>query len=279
MDLLQVISVIVLAILPAFVWSYIFLGKSDECRSTLLKVFFWGGLATLPLLLYRMSWQFFPSLNFIANIKEQTSETTIMLGDGINFPIAHLLIFMTIGMIEEILKAFVINKSVPKKQINSIADAVEYSIAGSLGFAFVENIFYLGEVYTIIGSSAIIAMFVSRAVFATFAHVLFSAIFGYYHGIGLFAKENIKDLETVGDTASLEQRMGFRVPYLWKVRIFRIEELLVGLCYAGALHAFYNIFLEMGYNLFLIPFLVFGTMFVSRLLKRESVRAVANFGN
>lgn len=271
MQVLQIVAIVILAILPILAWSYIFLNKTDESKRLMLKVFVWGGLSTLPLLLYRWLWTFFPDLNFIKTITDVTAGNYITLGSLVTVPIGLVMIFMTIGFLEELLKSLVVRKIVPRKEIDYIADAVEFSIVAALGFAFVENIFYLAEVYYVIGSSALIKMFISRALFATFAHTLFSGIFGYYYGISVFAAKNVDNWKSSLD---LKMIKGLEKPLPWlsRIRVFRMEEILIGLCYAGALHAFYNIFLELKFTMFLIPFLVFGFIVLNRLLNLERKR-------
>ena len=109
----------------------------------------------------------------------------ITLGTMLVVPISYILIFMTIGILEEYLKALIVRIKVPKKEIHFVSDAVEFSIVAGLGFAFIENISYLGEIYVVVGSGAMIKRFISRALFANFAHALFSGIFVYYYAVYL----------------------------------------------------------------------------------------------
>lgn len=269
MSLLQLLAIIILSITPALAWGYFLLAKSDESRPLMVKAFFWGGVATVPLLIYRFLWNIFPSFNFTKTVGEAAADKVINLGHAITIPLSYIIIFMTIGILEEYLKSFVVRKKIPHKEINCIGDAVEFSVIAALGFAFVENIFYLGEVYTLLGSGALIKMFIARALFATFAHMLFSGIFGYYYGLSLFADQNLKTAKKKWDLRLINY-LGNKFPILNKLKIVQVEETFLGLIYAASFHAIYNIFLELKFTIFLIPFLVFGCVYLHRLLHLKS---------
>ncbi|PIQ79761.1 hypothetical protein COV81_01040 [Candidatus Peregrinibacteria bacterium CG11_big_fil_rev_8_21_14_0_20_41_10] len=268
MNVLQWLAIIILALLPIITWSYLLLGRTNENRQLLLKVFTYGGLATVPLLLYRWSWNLFPSFNITTTLSNLADGKTVNIGSFLVIPLSYILVFLTIGIFEEYLKSLVIRKKVPHIEINSVADAVEFSLVAGLGFAFVENVFYLGEIYYLVGSSALIKIFISRALFATFAHMLFSAVFGYYYGISMFASKALEKNRCAFDVQIIRKIVEY-IPSLNKIKLFQFEEILLGLIYAASLHAIYNIFLELQITVFLIPFLVFGVILLVKLLKLE----------
>lgn len=272
MQLLQWIAIAILALIPILAWAYIFLNRTNESRQLLVRTFFLGGLFTLPLLLYRISWNYFPDLNFISFITNKSDHLLLTIGPSIIVPVSAIFIFILVGLLEEILKATAVVKFVPKSEYQSVGDVVEYSIAAGLGFAFIENIFYIGEIYFLFGSFTLIPLFISRALFATFAHALFSGLFGYYYGIGVLRRNK------QGQQISHEQRdikfirkLAGKYKFMNVNKIFKVEETFLGLIYASSLHAIYNIFLEINFTLFLIPFLVFGFTFLTDLLKSAKV--------
>ena len=62
----------------------------------------------------------------------------------------------------------------------------------ALGFAFAENTFYLINIWKNLDVQTFTSVYLLRAVFSTFAHCLFSTIYGYYFGLALFSKKNLQ---------------------------------------------------------------------------------------
>ena len=260
MSVLQWIALIILAITPVIIWAVLLLRGTKEHKALLLKVFCWGAVATLPLLLYRYSWQIFPELNVFAWLNSMSSVGGVSL---LAIPLPLLISFLLIGLTEEVVKSLVLRYKVPTKEIKSPPEAIEYSIAIALGFAFVENISYFAEVYTHYDGKVLIGIFISRTIFATFAHILFSSLFGYYYGVAVLAKKVIKERQRYQVRAVLWLKSKF--PSLNKVELFAKEELFLGLMYAALTHAAYNIFLELQLTYLLVPFLLLGSIELKRL--------------
>ncbi|PMQ00845.1 MAG: PrsW family intramembrane metalloprotease [Dictyoglomus sp. NZ13-RE01] len=87
--------------------------------------------------------------------------------------------FFGIGLIEEGSKFLIIYKYLyPKEDFNNPFDGIVYSVMVGLGFATLENIFYVVEGGV---STAIL-----RAILAIPDHFLFSLVMGYFLGLAKF---------------------------------------------------------------------------------------------
>ncbi len=70
-----------------------------------------------------------------------------------------------------------------RREFDGVVDGVVYAGLAGAGFAFSENVFYLGHAYQADGPDALSAVFFARCVMAPFAHPLFTACVGL--GLGL----------------------------------------------------------------------------------------------
>jgi len=113
----------------------------------------------------------------------------------------------------------------------------------------------------------LLVSFVFRAIFSTFAHILFSGIYGYYYGIAYFADPIWS--EQVRKKRHFFVNLIHTVMHMKRNRIFANEKVTEGLCIAVILHAFFNIMLEMNLTFFMVPFLVLGYSFLDYLFKRK----------
>lgn len=160
----QSILIAAAAILPAFIWLIFFL-KEDihpEPKRLIFFTFMGGAFATLPALFFQVAFQ-----EFFA------------------FFLSGLFIYLIVlALIEEVLKFgaayFVINKN---REFDEPVDAMIYMIAAAMGFAAVENVFILSNVFDSADSVGIAAhVLVFRFVGAVLLHVIASALLGYYWG-------------------------------------------------------------------------------------------------
>lgn len=254
-----------LAAFPAGAWAYIFYKKQPEDRLPSLMTFGIGTLAVFPILLYKYLWKFFPNINIFAYAKNFENDLIGFSGFAM-IPLSVIITFAFIGLIEEVMKQSVVH-SVDDRRIRHIDDSIMFSILAALGFAFTENILYFYNIWATQGAEHLLVPFLFRSVFSTFAHILFSSIFGYYYGIAHFARPLLR-------RELLNNRHSF---WDWYHRVFRFktatlfheEKMFEGLTIAVVLHAVYNIFLEMNWTFIMIPYLVFGYMFVSWLLAQK----------
>lgn len=255
----------ILALIPVIIWGYIFYKKHPEARKLVLLAFIGGIVSVTPLLAYKFLWQYFPWINAFIWTRNISADllglTHILL-----VPLPVIVTFMFVGVIEEVSKIFSVRYS-SEKYFKSIDDAIELSIIAALGFAFVENIIYFYNIITIRGIEQIFWPFALRSIFSTFAHILFSGIFGYYFGIAHFAapiyKKEIKR-KRYPVISFLHKHFHFRSDVL-----FKDEKILEGLLIAVFLHAVFNIFLEMQWAFLLVPYVFVGYFWLSYLLKKK----------
>jgi protease PrsW len=90
--------------------------------------------------------------------------------------------FFLIGPIEELFKLLAVWMTIYRRQdFREPIDGIVYATTAALGFASVENAIYLLQMGP--------AVLVSRAIFATPAHILFSSMWGYSLAVARFRRE------------------------------------------------------------------------------------------
>jgi RsiW-degrading membrane proteinase PrsW (M82 family) len=243
----------IFSLLPILAWATFLLYKHNEKRNLVVNTFMLGALMVVPLLVYKHLWNYVPILNF----KEAfgSMQSTVL---------SLIFLFLTVGIIEEFLKHFVAGR-VEHKEINSIDDAIEFSIMAALGFSFAENTIYFIQVWQNMGQEVLWQLVGFRSLFSTFAHVLFSTIYGYHFGLALFATPVYKDMSK----KRFDKRFINFLHKFTKIKssaLFHEQQIFAGLFYASVLHAIFNTTLELGYTKFLVPFLIFGLMHVMSLI-------------
>lgn len=262
--ILQIIAACAfLAAFPAGAWGYIFYKKQPEDRKHTFLTFLVGALAVFPLLLYKYLWKFFPSINIMEYSKNFENDLVGISGFAM-IPVSVIIMFLFVGVIEEIMKMSAVH-AVDDNRIRDIDDAVMFAILAALGFAFTENILYFYLIWAKQGPENLLIPFLFRSLFSTFAHILFSGVFGYYYGVAHFAKPLLQqELRNHRHTFWDWYYKVFR----WKTaELFHEQHMLKGLTIAVVLHAVYNIFLEMNWTFIMVPYLVIGYLYVSHLFK------------
>lgn len=172
--------------------------------------------------------------------------------------LASILTLLVVGVLEELVKSGVV-RFIDKTRIGiqTINDAVEYSILAGLGFAFVENISYFYQIWQ--NSSSIAeAVFpmVFRSIFTVLGHAVFSGIFGYFYGIAKFSMPILEAKIWMGERSKSIQILS-KILGTNEANAFRQVTLFKGLFIAMAIHVAFNFALEM--NQFLpVVFLVGG---------------------
>lgn len=252
-----------LALFPAVAWGYIFYKKQPEDRFHTAITFIIGALAVFPILLYKWLWKYFPGINILSYVKNFENDL-IGISGLVVIPLSVILAFAFIGVIEEIMKQSVVH-AVDDNRIRHIDDAIMFSILAALGFAFTENILYFYSIWTKQGPEHLLVPFLFRSLFSSFAHILFSAMFGYYYGIAHFAKPLLQEELRNNRHTFLDW---YHKAFRWKTaELFHEQKMLEGLTLAVGLHAMYNIFLEMNWTFIMVPYLLFGYLFVSHLFQ------------
>lgn len=268
--LAKIIVSIVLAAVPAVIWAYIFLKKNKEPMTTVFVTFVAGMISVAPIMLYKMSWRYFPELDLFSYFDKFENDILGFTNIAI-LPLGVLLSFLLVGMIEEYMKHIAVDAT-DNGKIRSIDDAIELSIVAALGFSFVENIMYFFYIWQYQGVDTLYLSFVFRSIFSTFAHILFSGIYGYYYGIAYFAEPIFQ--EEIKQKRSPIRKFLHKLLNFKSSTLFAQEKITQGLFYAVVLHALFNVMLEMNFTFFMVPFLVFGYMILTYLLamKRNHIK-------
>jgi len=157
---------------PSAAWLLFYLRKDvhPESNRMILKVFFFGMIVALPVVLAEMG---------------ITGEI-----NKLNLPhllISVLSIFLGVALVEELIKYLVVREKVLEHhEFDEPIDAVLYMIIAALGFAASENIliiFSLGPKF-LLGDVFSISIF--RFLGATFLHGLASGIMGYFLALSIY---------------------------------------------------------------------------------------------
>jgi RsiW-degrading membrane proteinase PrsW (M82 family) len=262
---MYLLSSVLLACVPALIWGYIFYKKDPVYRPKAIITFLMGILSVFPILLYKWSWQFFPEMNVFSYTSTMNADV-LHLTPHLFLPIGTVLAFMFVGVIEEYMKHVVVEKT-DKGFFRNIDDSIEFAIIAALGFAFVENILYFYYIWQAQGFEILFVSFVFRSVFSTFAHILFSGIYGYFYGIAYFAEPMWSD--EVRKNRHPIMNFFHKIMHFKRDRVFAAEKITEGLFLAVVLHALFNILLELGLTYFMIPFLLFGYSYLDNLFKKK----------
>lgn len=269
-SILKLILAALLAIVPAAIWGYIFYKKQQGQKRMLFATFGMGALFVTPLLIYKYLWQFFPWINAF-HYTEKYNNDLVGLSTFGTIPLGVILTFMIVGVIEELTKLWAV-KLTDKKRICSIDDAIEMCIMAALGFSFAENIVYFYNIIALRGTEGIMYPFIFRSLFSTFAHIMFSGILGYYYGLALFATDIVKEKHTEKRYRLVKATA--KILNFPRATLFHDEKIAQGLLIAIALHAVFNIFLEMNWTFLLVPFLTGGYIYVSYLLEKKEAHKI-----
>ncbi len=262
---MQIALTILLALIPAVIWGYIFYTKDPVDRPKTLQTFLFGIASVLPILLYKWSWNTLPEIN-VFTYADHLKTDIFQFTPYLYLPIGSVLGFAFVGVIEEYMKHIVVVKG-DHGFFRNVDDAIEFSIIAALGFAFFENALYFYYIWTYQGHEVLLASFAFRGIFSTFAHILFSGIYGYYYGIAYFAEPIWAEEQR--QKRGPVKRFFQRIIHFKSQRMFAVEKQTEGLIWAVSLHALFNILLEMNLTFFLVPFLAIGYSQLDRLFKQK----------
>ncbi|MGE0267360.1 MAG: PrsW family intramembrane metalloprotease [Candidatus Omnitrophota bacterium] len=156
------------AVAPALVILWYFYKQDQakpEPKRLVLRVFFFGILSTIPLLLLDMlltnHWQIYLKM------------------PGIIYEIFTA--YIQAGFFEELVKLLVVLTVVYRhRHFDEVTDGIIYTITASLGFACLENILYV--------TGRPLAVAVARALTAVPFHAVCSGVMGYYVGRARFTR-------------------------------------------------------------------------------------------
>jgi RsiW-degrading membrane proteinase PrsW (M82 family) len=153
----QIIIVLLLSVLPCVLWLWYFSSRSlykRAARRVLGVTFALGALATVPALFLNLAGQ-----SLFIDLFGHTERSHI------------LTLLFVVGPVEELLKLLVVYfYAYRRKEFDEPLDGVIFSATAALGFAAVENVFYLAR-----NDPALVLL---RGPLSNPGHALFSALWG-----------------------------------------------------------------------------------------------------
>ncbi|MBI2462720.1 MAG: PrsW family intramembrane metalloprotease [Candidatus Spechtbacteria bacterium] len=158
------LGIFALSFIPSLIWLAFFWvqDKNPEPKRIILRVFLWGFLIAIPVIVIENMLQYYAYPLFTA------TGTAWLYG------------FLGIALIEETAKYLTVRyKAVPLRVFDEPQDAIIYMITVALGFAAIENFFYAFSAYNL-GFSASMASLAGRFITSTLLHVVSSGILGYF---------------------------------------------------------------------------------------------------
>jgi RsiW-degrading membrane proteinase PrsW (M82 family) len=163
-------------ILPSFIWLFYYLKKDlhPESKKMVLKIFLWGTLSALPVYFTQVALK-----NLFASFALPLLFANIIYW------------FLVIAFTEEIFKYLVVKfGALNSPSLDEPVDIMIYMIVSALGFAAIENIFYIisSAINMSLDQTITIAVFISitRFIGATLLHTLCSASLGYFIALSFF---------------------------------------------------------------------------------------------
>ncbi len=151
---MTVAAVFVLALAPALFWFWFFARRDQrpEPAWLIFRTFVWGAAMVIP---------------------------AVLLEAGISNIFGELAMFFLVGIIEEGCKLIAALSIAKNKEFDEPIDGLIYATAAALGFATLENFFYLLNH----GSSLILI----RGPISTLGHILFTGAWGYAMSVRRFS--------------------------------------------------------------------------------------------
>lgn len=194
---------------------------SKEPTLTLFVAFILGIVSVIPAIL-------------IENVYEVAFNFT----SGINLPLTVLYSFIGVGLTEEFCKFIFLRWYIYKnKNFNEPMDGVVYAVMVSMGFAAIENVYY------VLYSEDPIVTAIARSLTAVPAHACFGVIMGLYFGMSRFTYSHR-----------------------------RLRYLVISVVLAATAHGFYNLFLFIGCRF--CPFITLLVLIICIII---SLRIISRF--
>lgn len=162
------------ALAPSIIWLIYFLKKDPhpEPRREIIKIFFWGAVATLPATLLEFG------IYKLDSIFSRYLAGSILIA---------LVIQLLVAFSEELMKYMAVRKnSLKNPEFNEPADAMVYMMSSALGFAAIENMLILFSLAPYFSLEDAFFLSVIRLIGATLVHALTSGVVGYYLAISFF---------------------------------------------------------------------------------------------
>jgi RsiW-degrading membrane proteinase PrsW (M82 family) len=262
---------IVFALLPSFIWLLFFLRKDahPESNRMVLKIFFWGMLATLPII----------SFSLLTELFDLAEPLSKFLSSSILIQVLYLL--LGVALVEETLKYLVVSgEALPNSELDEPLDIMLYMVIAALGFAALENILYLFRIYLFPPTDIVSPVFFTNIIHslgAIFGHVFPENVF-----YAVFLTNVIRFIGAVFGHALWSGTLGYFLALSFYEPKKRLGLLTLGLFLAVSLHAAFNYAImqiaetgNLTWFLFIIMMLIglaiFVTLGFKRLQKMKSI--------
>ncbi len=182
MQYYRLILYIIFGALPSLIWLLYYLRKDlhPEPKKMILKVFFWGALATIPALIFQI---------FFSEALNQFRYLAVFYSPEISPYLPAITNvarwFLVIALTEEVVKYLVVRWTVfGSGELDEPLDIMLYMVVAALGFAALENVLYLFSPIDNLSLTAVLQVTITvsflRFIGATFLHTLCSALLGYF---------------------------------------------------------------------------------------------------
>ena len=174
MDIKNILIAFPFAIIPAVCWLFIYYKKDKydlEPKKVILKTFLVGVAMSFPFI-------------FLRHVMMWIDIGPLFINENVN-----LVLFAILEETAKISAAiYVVTNN--KLEFNQIIDGVIYAVTASLGFAFMENLFYLANFEIIrTNMSDFLYIVAFRSLGTMFAHTLFSGLAGLIWAYAYFSKQ------------------------------------------------------------------------------------------
>lgn len=178
----RLILYIIFGALPSLIWLFYYLRKDihPEPKKMIMKVFFWGALATIPALIFQI---------FFSEALNQFQYLSVFYSPEISayLPSINSLVkwFLVIALTEEVVKYLVVRWVIfGSGELDEPLDIMLYMVVAALGFAALENVLYLFSPIDNLSLAAVLQITITvsflRFIGATFLHTLCSGLLGYF---------------------------------------------------------------------------------------------------
>ena len=177
--------------------------------------------------------------------------------------VAFSLIFLAFA--EEYSKHLIV-RFTDDDSIQSIDDAIEFSIIVGLAFAFAENVLLYFPKLLAAGDTPTLVL---RSVLTVLMHAVASGILGYFYGLAHFSAEQVRHHHA---GRGLRYRLLHKVFMFRRERLYHEAKMFEGLVIAGSYHAAFNLAANRGQVTVMLVLVGAGCAYLYYLLGLKSNR-------
>lgn len=180
------ILLITLGLIPSLAWLYFFSRKDchPEPKNLLAQTFLMGIIISPIAIILQFSFaQFVSTLNEVSQTVTQNTSY----------------FFLWAAIVEEVIKFYAVRVLIMRNpEFDEPIDAMIYMITAGLGFAAMENVLVMFNVFQNSGAQATIATWALRFTGATLLHALSSGLLGYFLAMSWFFRDHKRKLIVIG---------------------------------------------------------------------------------